>query len=571
MKAYENMACAASHPKIDWHQIDWETANRKVRRMQARIVEATKAGRWGKVRALQHLLTHSFYAKALAVKRVTENQGRNTPGVDGVKWDNPPAKAAAISTLRQHGYQPMPLRRVYIPKKNGKMRPLGIPTMRDRAMQALYKLALEPVAETTADSVSYGFRPKRSCADAVEQCFVGLSRAVSAQWVLEGDIKACFDGISHDWLLAHVPMDKKLLRKWLRAGYVERGHLFPTDAGTPQGGIISPTLANMALDGLEAELQKHWPRKGNIQPGKIHLIRYADDFVITGETKELLEEQVKPVVDEFMKERGLTLSPEKTLVTHITTGFDFLGQNVRKFPAGRNRHKLIISPSKKSVQTFLADVRGFIKDNPTMPVAALIQALNPKIRGWALYHRHAVSRKVFEQVDHEIFKALWLWTQRLHKQKSKRWIIRRYWRTMGRRRWVFTGEARNRRGEKVDYTLFKASDVNIKRHTKIQNQANPFDPEWEEYFERRARLQSLQDTYGPFRTILKQQNVTCPICGQVLEGSPADWNLHHIVPVPKEGSKKAENKIFLHPACHDQLHWLQAKGAALPMEVIRKA
>ena len=287
MKAHGNMACAASHQEMDWHQIDWEKANRTVRRMQARIVEATKAGRWGKVRALQHLLTHSFYAKALAVRRVTENQGSKTPGVDGEQWDIPPAKIAAISTLKQHGYKPMPLRRVYIPKKNGKMRPLGIPTMRDRAMQALYKLALEPIAETTADTVSYGFRPKRSCADAIEQCFTGLSRSVSAQWVLEGDIKACFDGISHDWLLAHVPMDKKILRKWLKAGYVEKGHLFPTDAGTPQGGIISPTLANMALDGLEAELQRHWPRKSSYQPGKIHLVRYADDFVITGEIERI--------------------------------------------------------------------------------------------------------------------------------------------------------------------------------------------------------------------------------------------------------------------------------------------
>lgn len=237
MKESKSTSCAASHDQAKWHEIDWNKASREVRRMQARIVEATKARRWGKVKALQHLLTHSFYAKALAVKRVTENQGKKTPGIDGVLWDTPQAKAEAISTLKQHGYHPKPLRRVQIPKKNGKMRPLGIPTMRDRAMQALYLLALEPVAETTADTVSYGFRPKRSCADAIQQCFVGLSRSSSAHWVLEGDIKACFDGISHKWLETNVIMDKTILHKWLKAGYVEKGRLFPTDTGTPQGGL----------------------------------------------------------------------------------------------------------------------------------------------------------------------------------------------------------------------------------------------------------------------------------------------------------------------------------------------
>jgi RNA-directed DNA polymerase len=322
----------------------------------------------------------------------------------------------------------------------------------------------------------------------------------------------------------------------------------------------------MALDGLEAELQRHWPRKGNYQPGKIHLIRYADDFVITGESQDLLAEQVKPVVEAFLRERGLLLSTEKTLVTHITEGFDFLGYNVRKFPAGRSKYKLLIRPAKKSVKTFLHEIRAFIKDNPTMPAAALIRALNPRIRGWALYHRHVASRKVFEKVDHEIFKALWLWTRRLHKNKGKRWIIKRYWRTVGKRHWVFTGETKGRK-----YTLFKAGDINIVPHVKIQNQANPFNAGWEVYFERRAFLQSLQDTYGPLRTVLKRQEGRCPICRQMLEGSPADWDLHHIVPVTKGGSEHIENKIYLHPACHDQLHWLRAKEAALPHEVIRKA
>jgi RNA-directed DNA polymerase len=220
----------------------------------ARIVKATREGRSGKVKALQWMLTHSFSGKALAVRRVTENQSKKTPGVDSITWFTPEAKFQAILSLKRHGYRPQSLRRIYIPKANGKMRPLGIPTLKDRAMQALYLLALEPVAETTADGRSFGFRPERSTADAMEQYFKTLSRKVVApQWILEGDIKGCFDNISHDWLLANIPTDRTILKKWLKAGCMEDRQLFPTEAGTPQGGIISPTLANFVWDGLEAK------------------------------------------------------------------------------------------------------------------------------------------------------------------------------------------------------------------------------------------------------------------------------------------------------------------------------
>jgi RNA-directed DNA polymerase len=254
---------AVSHQSVSWHDINWRAVNENVRRLQARIVKATKEGKWGKVKALQHLLTHSFTGKALAVRRVTENQGKNTPGVDKVTWNTPESKWTAILDLKRRGYKPLPLRRVYIPKSNGKTRPLGIPTMKDRAQQALYQLALDPIAETTADPNSYGFRKERSSADAIGQCFNTLHRKSSAQWILEGDIKSCFDSISHEWLLAHVPMDKKILRRWLKAGYMEKETLLETDDGTPQGGIISPVLANLALDGLETEIRKRFPIKGS--------------------------------------------------------------------------------------------------------------------------------------------------------------------------------------------------------------------------------------------------------------------------------------------------------------------
>ena len=248
-------AVSSGKPEGSWHQIDWSKAIQHVRRVQLRIAKATRKGKTRKVKTLQRLLTHSFHAKALAVKRVTENQGKATPGVDGQTWPTPDAKFQAISSLNRKGYKPLPLRRVYIPKSNNKMRPLGIPTMKDRTMQALHKLALEPVAETLADGNSYGFRPERACADAIEQSFSDLCRKKSAQWILEGDIKSCFDEISHDWLMSNILMDKGILRKWLKAGYIDRKKLFPTEAGTPQGGIISPTLSNMALDGLEKVLK----------------------------------------------------------------------------------------------------------------------------------------------------------------------------------------------------------------------------------------------------------------------------------------------------------------------------
>jgi RNA-directed DNA polymerase len=339
-----SIAGAASHATLEWHAIDWRRVQQNVRRLQARIVKAVQDGRWGKVRALQHLLTHSFSAKALAVRRVTENQGKRTPGVDRVTWRTPEQKASAIGGLRQRGYQPQPLRRVYIAKSNGKLRGLGIPTMRDRAMQALYLLALDPIAETVADPNSYGFRTHRAPADAIEQCFTALAKTASPQWVLEGDIRACFDEFSHNWLLAHIPMDKGILRKWLKAGYIERDVLHPTEAGTPQGGICSPVIANLALDGLEARLRTAFPRYvwhgGKKSCPKVNFIRLADDFVITGATKELLEDVVKPLVEEFLKERGLQLSREKTVITHIADGFDFLGQHIRKYSG-----KLLIKPS----------------------------------------------------------------------------------------------------------------------------------------------------------------------------------------------------------------------------------
>src|SRR6516225_3392270 len=312
MTAAEMPAGAAPDRTPDWHSIDWKKVWRTVRRLQARIVKAVAEGRWNKVKALVYLLTHSFSGRALAILRAVSNSGAKTAGVDGVLWNTPESKSAAFTTLRRHGYQPQPLRRVYIPKSNGQRRGLGIPTMTDRAQQALHLLGLDPIAESQADGHSYGFRLERRCADALAQTHGLVSHRHGPQWILEGDIKACFDKISHEWLLMHIPMDRQVLGRWLEAGFLEEHAWFATTEGTPQGGIISPALANWTLDGLQRLLAERFAKTPSQQgKSKVHLVRYADDFLITGISKELLRDQVQPLVAHFLKERGLELSTRK--------------------------------------------------------------------------------------------------------------------------------------------------------------------------------------------------------------------------------------------------------------------
>jgi RNA-directed DNA polymerase len=473
---------APSHPEQVWLQTDWRQIEKDVRRLQARIVKATQEGRWGKVQALQRLLTRSYCSKLLAVKRVTENRGKRTPGIDGKLWSTPVAKSKGVLTLRHRGYRPQPLRRIYIPKSNGNKRPLGIPTMRDRAMQSLWKLALEPVAESRADPNSYGFRPKRSTADAIAHCFNALAKRTSAKWVLEGDIRGCFDNISHDWLLRNITMDKVVLRKWLEAGYVEEGALFATDAGTPQGGIISPVLANLTLDGLEQAINMSVaPTDRTRQPFKVHVVRYADDFIVTGASKDLLQYQIRPAIEAFLEERGLELSSEKTHITHIAQGFDFLGQNVRKYSG-----KLLITPARKSVKALLDKVREIVNGNKAATQANLILSLNPVIRGWAMYHRHVVSKARFAWIDHQIWQILWRWAVRRHAMKGAKWVKQKYFHVERARHWVFASDDRVN-GISQRLRLFAAAAVPIVRHTKIRSAVNPFDPSWSAYLERRHR------------------------------------------------------------------------------------
>ncbi|KKG07021.1 group II intron reverse transcriptase/maturase [Methanosarcina mazei] len=442
-----------------WRSIDWHVAEKSVNKLQVRITKAVIQNKWHLVKRLEYLLTHSYYAKLLAVRKVTQNKGKRTAGIDGNKWLTPESKMIAALSLTGNRYKAQPLRRVFIQKRGKKKkRPLGIPTMYDRAMQCLYSLALEAIAEVISDSRSFGFRKFRSTKDSCQQVFTCLSRKMSAQWILEGDIKGCFDHINHRWLLDNIPMDKSILTQFLKAGFVYQRHLNPTKAGTPQGGLISPILANMALDGIEKLLLIRYPKRGR-KYCKVNFVRYCDDFVVTADSEETAGE-IKDLLKTFLKERGLELSDDKTLITNINEGFDFLGWNFRK-----TRGKLLIKPSKESIQKFVEKVSQTIKSGKSWPQELLISKINPIIRGWTNYHRSVVSSEIFRKLDHILWEILWKWAKRRHPNKSKRWIAKKYWKQSNTRRWNFQTE--NNR-------LLFLSDTRIQRHIPLKLQMNPF-------------------------------------------------------------------------------------------------
>ncbi|MFT3945606.1 MAG: group II intron reverse transcriptase/maturase [Agriterribacter sp.] len=540
-------SCApADNQQPSWLSIDWVRCELAVRKLQARIVKAQKEGRYGKVKALQWTLTHSFQAKALAVKRVTSNSGSKTAGVDLVTWENPKTKFRAIGTLKRRDYKPKPLRRIHIKKSNGKLRPLGIPTMTDRAMQALYLMALEPLAETTADTRSYGFRKGRCTMDAVLQCHNVLRKGYSPEWILEGDIKGCFDYISHEWLLNNIPMDKVMLKKWLNCGYVFNRQLFPTEDGTPQGGIISPTLANMALDGLQKVLADKYKRRrinGKAYSPMVNMVRYADDFIITSENKEVLETEIRPLVAEFLAERGLTLSEEKTVITNINDGFDFLGFNIRKF-----NKQILTKPSKKSQLNFLKKVRMTIKSNKACQQESLIRLLNPMITGWGNYYRHGATRDAFHWADHQIFNALWQWAKRRHSNKGKRWISDKYWHVIRGKRWEFASQFKKRDGSEDSLTLKKLSNIHFTQYTQIKGDANPFDTEYDKYFDQRETQKMLVTLKGrnSLLHLWKKQERKCPVCNTLID-RVLPWN------VTEKVINGRIQRSLVHDKCYKQI------------------
>jgi len=561
-----------------WLNVDWEECAKTVRRLQARIVEAVLEGNWRKVSRLQWLLTNSRAAKALAVRKVVGNRGKKTPGVDKVLWDTPEKKRTAVVQLQRHGYQPKPLKRTYVPKPNGKRRPLGIPTMYDRAMQALHLFALDPVVETQSDPNSYGFRQNRAAMDAIAQLHNVLHKQGCAEWVLEADIEGCFDNIDHNWLLKQVRMDRRILKMWLDSGYIEQGCYHKTEAGTPQGGIISPALCNVTLNGIESGLEA-FLRNGKTQKAyealRVHVIRYADDFVITGVSKELLENEVMPWIEQFLAERGLNLQKAKTRVVHICDGFDFLGFNIRKYVRKSGHFRVLTKPSKKALKACWRRLREIVRKHRSSSQGELIDALNRFLVGWGSYFSAGVSQRVFEKLDCMLSYKLWQWARRRHPRKQTKWIKAKYWQPHGKRKLWFKCVDADLRMEGLWrwFVLFHLSSIKIHRHIKLPGDINPYDPRDSDRIAKILvrRLKLTTQGRKKLEKIIARQKGCCDLCGEPLwfqENAERclidrDFDFHHVVFKSKRGKANVSNLRARHITCHIQSHSLASTAASV--------
>jgi len=424
---------------------------------------------------------------------------------------------------------------------------LGIPAIHDRCEQALEHMCIGPAAECKADNCSNGFRKKRSVQDAIEGCYNALRLNGSPKWIFEADIKGCFDNISHDRMLDNtMTSNRNKLKTWLKSGYMEKNVFNPAAKGTPQGGIISPTLANTALDGLEKLLKQSFKKSY-----KVHMVRYADDFIITGETKELPENEVRPLVKDFLAERGLELSEEKSKIAHIDEGFDFLGFNIRKY-----KGRLLTKPSESAAAGIKRKIRGIIKADKTAKTDSLIKKLNPVIRGWGNFYRHSASSETFGKLSHAIWEMTWKWAKRRHPKKPLKWIKSKYCQNKGNRNRVFT--------EKNGTELLDMASVHIVRHIKIKGEANPYDPIWEEYFEESdmKRRKRKPDKTAREYLWLKQSGL-CPVCRTELNNDE-QWNMHHVIKKSEGGDNTLDNLALLHEICHKQLHSHDLNRGLLP-------
>lgn len=548
-----NKSKTRENPTVEWNKINWRKAERLTFKLQKRIYRASERGDVKAVRKLQKTLINSWSNKVLAVRRVTQdNIGKRTAGVDGIKLLTPKQRIKLVSQLKATG-KSQPTRRVMIPKpRTNESRPLGIPTMYDRALQAVVKSALEPEWEARFEPNSYGFRPGRSCHDAIEAIFNSIR--YKAKYVLDADIAKCFDRINHKALLDKIntyPRLRKQIKSWLKSGVLDQGEIFPTVEGTPQGGVISPLLANIALHGMEERVKQFVGNSIN-QRYEISLIRYADDFVIIHKDIEVIL-ACHQIIAEWLSDLGLELKPSKTKLTHTlneyngNVGFEFLGFHVQQYKVGNYRStknskgiplgfKTLITPSQPKIQAHLVKIEEVIDTHKTAPQAALISRLNPIIKGWSNYYSTVVSKQTFSKVDHLTYDKLRAWARRRGKGSINK---DKYWRTVGDRNWCFS--------TKNGIELAQHQATPIIRHVKVKGNSTPYDGDWIYWSKRRGEY---PETPTRVATLLKTQKGKCTHCG--LYFTPTDIvEVDHIQPRALGGKDEYKNLQLLHKHCHD--------------------
>lgn len=534
----------------DFNSINWYKCQKELARIQEKVAVAYMNKDKNKVIKYQELIIKSFAARALAVKKVITNRGKNTAGIDRERWDTAKQKMDAIIKLGEinpNNYIAKPLKRIYIPKANGGKRPLSIPCMFDRAMQALYAFSLDPIAECTSDSKSYGFRKYRGCLDAIKYTHNILSKNYSPRNILEGDIKGFFDNISHEWILKNIPMNKKILKQFLEAGFIELNKFNETTTGVPQGGIISPIIANMVLNGLEQAIKDSVRKlKGGIEKQKTNIVRYADDFIVTCISKEIITEKIIPTIIEFLQIRGIKLNMEKTKITDIEKGFDFLGFNIRKYKYKENnivKEKLLTKPSKKAIKSFKDKISYLIKKHNKLDGVRLTLLLNPIIRGWGNYYSSGASKEIFNQMDHYIWICLWKWARRKNPRMGTNKIKNLYFKKLNERDWMFPKEQGT--------YLIKMAKIPIIRHKLVSNSKNPYLSENYEYYENRRIKKHLDFNTLKTKLYLKTKGL-CLVCNTPLEPDQ-ELDIHHILPKKEGGADNIKNLILLHTTCHKQV------------------
>jgi RNA-directed DNA polymerase len=558
---------------VEWNTINWRKLERRVYKLQKRIYQASNRGDVKAVHKLQKTLMKSWSGKTLAVRKVTQdNQGKKTAGVDGIKSLSPSARLLLIKNLKLTS-KTKATRRVWIPKPGtDEKRALGIPTMRDRALQALVKLALEPEWEAKFEPNSYGFRPGRSCHDAIEAIFRTIRS--KPKYVFDADISKCFDKINHETLLRKLntfPTIRRQLRAWLKAGVMDGRQLFPTDEGTPQGGVISPLLANIALHGME-NLIKEFADTLDIKNKKGHqiskenkrqtlsLIRYADDFVIIHEDL-LAIKKCKDLISGWLKGMGLELKPSKTKLVHTLKqheqekpGFNFLGFNIKQFPVGKYQSgknpkgkilgfKTIITPSQEKQKIHYDHICRIIDVHKSAPQAALINNLNPIIRGWASYYSTVVSKEIYSSLDDLIYRKLKTWEKSRHPTKSGTWVSNKYRHKIGDKNWLFS----TKNDGKITCKLLAHAETHIVRHVKVKGDASPFDGNLVYWSTRKGNNPEMPVKVA---TLLKKQKGKCIYCGLHFREDDV-MEVDHKVPKSKGGKDCYENYQLLHRHCHD--------------------